>query len=225
MSEDTPDDDQPQFAEVVHTTEELNTLLEEKAPNWRYAAFVSVLVQRREAAKPRVRDHLFAFAKPTGERVRDSMEVGQFVIDALRDFDQIAQHINDFMKSPAFVAIMCSPHDEASADAESVYHAGMRLMDLYERYLALSERARGVAASSEYADVLNNTARLANAGIDGYHHFIDRFVDRVAEMPALLLAAGGGDIQGEPIVLKIDTDQELLDSIVRQLQSIADDAA
>jgi hypothetical protein len=219
----TSDDDQPRFAEVVHTTEELHDLFEVKAHNWRYAGFVSVLVQRRESAKGRVRDHMFGYAKPTGERARDGREVGQFVIDSMEDYAQLARQITDFMLSDGFVAIMSSPHDEASADTESVYHAGMRLMDFYDRILTSSERARGLAASSEYADLLNNVALLSDSGIDGFHRFIDEFVRRVAEMPAIMLAAGGGDVQvrGEPMVLEIESPSELIETIGEQLRALA----
>jgi hypothetical protein len=64
------------------------------------------------------------------------------------------------MRSPAFVAVVCSPHDEATADTESVFQAAMRLMDFYERFLVLAERSRGLAAPSDYSDLLNNCARL-----------------------------------------------------------------
>jgi hypothetical protein len=221
MSLTPDDDDQPQFAEVVHTTDALNALFEAKAHNWRYAGFVSVLVQRRELVNSRVRDHMFGYAMPTGERARDGQEVGQFVIDSMHDYAQLAQQITDFMLSAPFVAIICSPHDEASADAEAVYHAAMRLMDFYDRILTFSERARGLAAPSEYSDLLNNVALLADSGIDGFHRFIDEFVERVAEMPALLLAAEGGDVQMESIVLEVESPTELIDSIVEQLRDVA----
>lgn len=184
-----------------------------------------MLVQRRDLVNSRVRDHMFGYAKPTGERARGGREVGQFVIDSMQDYAQLAQQMTDFMQSAAFVAIVCSPHDEDSADAEAVYQAAMRLMDFYDRILTFSERARGLAAPSEYADLLNNVALLSDSGIDGFHRFIDEFVERVAAMPAILLAAGGGEIQGEPIVLAIESPTELLDAIVEQLQRILDDVA
>ena len=85
--------------------------------------------------------------------------------------------------------------DEATADTESVFQAAMRLMDLYERFLVLAERARGLAAPSDYSDLLNNCARLPDTSLEGFHNFIDRFVGRVAEMPAILIAAGGGQVE------------------------------
>lgn len=222
---ETPDDgEQPRFAEVVHTQDELTELFEEKLPNWRYAGFVSVLVQRRAALQPRLRDHLLAYARPTGERVRDGVAVAQFAVDSLNDIEQILLQLTDFMRSPAFVAVVCSPHDEATAETEPVFQAAMRFMDFYERLLVLAERARGLAAPSDYRELLNNCARLPDTSLDTFHNFIDRFVERVAEMPAILIAAGG-EVEGEPMVLDFELDQELLDTIVEQVREIADDAA
>ena len=44
-------------------------------------------------------------------------------------------------------------------------------------------------------------------------------------MPAILIAAGFGEVEGEPMVLKIESDDELLETIVEQLRAIANDAA
>ncbi|OBK03149.1 hypothetical protein [Mycobacterium sp. 1245852.3] len=222
----TPDDEeQPRFAEVVYTQEELTALFEERARNWRYAGFVSVLVQRRAALQPRLRDHLLAFGRPTGERARNGREVAQFAIDLLNDMSQLIRQLNDFMLSPAFVAVVCSPHDEATAETQPVFQAAMRLMDLYERFLSIAERARGLAAPSDYSNLLTNCARLPDTSLDAFHNFIDRFIQRVAEMPAILIAAGFGEVKGDPIVLEIGSDDELLETIVEQIQAIANDAA
>ena len=66
---------------------------------------------------------------------------------------------------------------------------------------------------------------LADNGILGYHKFIGEFVDRVAEMPGILLGANGKHVQGPAICLTIESDEELLETIVRQLQAIADESA
>jgi hypothetical protein len=153
------------------------------------------------------------------------MEVAQFVIDSLHDVGQIAQQMTDFMRSPAFVAVFGDPTDEGTADAEGIMHAATRLMDFYERFLVLAERARGLAAPSDYADLLNNCARLADKGLQGYHKFIDKFVALVAEMPAILIAANGEHVELAPICLEIESDEELLETIVQQLRAIADEAA
>lgn len=93
-------------------------------------------------------------------------------------------------------------------------------MDFYDRILGFSERARGLAAPSGYADLLNNVAPLSDSGIYGYNRFIDEFVQRVAEMPAIVLAANGGDVQGEPIVLTFDSPTELIETIGEQMGAL-----
>lgn len=225
MPEAADDEEQPCFAEIVYTEEELAALFADKHHNWRWAGIVSVLVQRRAALQPRLRDHQLDYAQPTGERARDGMAVSQFVIDSLHDVGQLAEQLTDFMRSPAFAAVFGEPEDEATADPEGIRHAGNRLMDFYERLLALAERARGLAAPAEFRELLNNTAHVVDTSLDGFHKFIDEFVVRVEGMPALLLAANGEHVVAEPMVLHFELDQELLDEIVEQLREIADEAA
>ena len=51
----------------------------------------------------------------------------------------------------------------------------------------LAERARGLAAPSDYSDLLNNCARLPDTSLDGFHNFIDRFVESAAVSEATLI--------------------------------------
>ena len=55
--------------------------------------------------------------------------------------------------------------------------------------------------------------------------FVDQIVEGVAETPALLLAANGADIEGEPVAVTLELNQELLDTIIGQLRRILDDVA
>jgi hypothetical protein len=225
MSETPDEEKQPRFAEVVYTQDELTALLEEKAHNWRWAAFVSVLVQRRAALESRFRDHELRYASPTGERARDGMAVVQFAIDALRDFNQLAAQLTDFMLSPPFMAVFGERDDEDTADADGLVHTANRLMDYYERFLVFSEIARGLAAPTEYADLLNDCALMADCGFEGYHEFIDKFVALVGEMPAILIEANGQDVELEPIVLHLKPNDEVLSRIVARVRQISDSAA
>jgi hypothetical protein len=75
------------------------------------------------------------------------------------------------------------------------------------------------------ADLLNNCARLADNPVRGYDKFIDELVDRVAEVPEILLAANGEHVVGAPIYVTIESDDELVETIVRQLQAITDGSA
>jgi hypothetical protein len=65
---------------VAYTPEDLATLLADKLPCWRWAAFASVLVQRRAEVQSRLRDSQLGYGRPTGEHADSGVEVGRFVV-------------------------------------------------------------------------------------------------------------------------------------------------
>lgn len=58
-------------------------------------------------------------------------------------------------------------------------------MDLHDRALSLAERCRGVVAPREHALLLRDCGRVMDVPLDGYRRFIDEFVERVGELPAI----------------------------------------
>jgi len=213
--------DYEKTAAVAYTAADLDTLLAQKLPCWRWAAFASVLVQRRAAVQSRLRDNKLRYATPTGERADTGFQVGRFVIDRMDELLSLAKHVEDFMLTPAFVGVFGDPGDEGSADAEAIVHTAHRLMDYHDRFLAMAERCRGLAAPSEYAELLSDLARLLDVPLASYRTFIDDFVERVGEMPQMLHYAHGGTLELDPVVLRMDPDGALLNRITHGLSQIA----
>jgi len=138
--------DYPKTATIVHTQADLDTLLAEKPPCWRWAAFASVLVQRRDRLRSRLRDDQLGYAAPSGGRASGGAEVGRFVLDRMDEMIALIKHVEDFMLTPAFVGVFGEPGDESSADAEGIVHTANRLMDYHDRFLGMVERCRGFAS-------------------------------------------------------------------------------
>ena len=212
----------PQTAVIASTPEDLATLLAEKLPCWRWAAFVSVLVQRRVELESRLYDNQLGYAAPSGERAPGGTEVGRFVLDRMDELLTLAGQMESFMLTPAFVGVFGEPGDEGSADADGILHAANRVMDYHERFLGLAERCRGLAAPSRYAGLLRDLAHLMDAPLAGYRKFINEFAERVGEMPEMLHYARG-TIELDPVLLHIETDDKLLERISKQLNQIAAD--
>jgi hypothetical protein len=129
--------DYPKTATIVHTQADLDTLLAEKPPCWRWAAFASVLVQRRDRLRSRLRDDQLGYAAPSGERAAGGAEVGRFVLDRMDEMIALIKHVEDFMLTLAFVGVFGEPGDESSADAEGIVHTANRLMDYHDRFLGM----------------------------------------------------------------------------------------
>jgi hypothetical protein len=121
-----------------------------------------------------------------------------------------------------FVGEFGDPGDESTADADGILHVANRLMDYHERFLELAERCRALSAPSHCAPLLRDVGRLMDVPLAGYQAFIDEFVARVGEMPELLHYARG-TLEAATVELHMDTDDELLERITKQIKQIAVD--
>lgn len=207
-------------AEIVHTEKELIALLADRLPSWRYAAFVSVLVQRRAAVIGRIRDARMGFAQPSGPVFRTDTEAAVFFAAQLSELGDLIGQIDDVMSSAAFQEVFGSPHDGDSADANGIVHAAHRLMDYHDRLLSLSERCRAVRVPHDCRELQRDFALLTAVPLNGFTAFIEEFSDRVSEMADVARYATG-DVQLDPVQLRLSDDDEILQRISERLQEIS----
>jgi TIR domain len=214
-------DDEPKFAKMQMTQGGLVALLQERPHSWQWAAFASVLVQRRKAMETAMRDHRLGFAPSTGQRIDNFEALKTLVSNTVYDIEQVGAQINGFLLTDAFTSVFDSLGDE-TADADGIVHAATRLMDYYDRYLQLAQHVRGAAAPSKYRSVLDTCARFADEPLSGMEDFIRDYIAVVEALPERLIAAKGEDIQ-QPVQVRIHVDDELLEELLRQLKDIAQD--
>ena len=216
---DASDEVTPKVAAVAYTAGDLAKLVKEKPPCWRWAAFASVLVQRRAPLQARLRDSALGFTTSTGVRVHAGAEVKYFVTERMDELVQLVGQVESFMLAPAFVGMFGNPDDESTADADGILHIANRLMDYLAQFLELSELCRGVSAPSQYADLMRDCARLADVPLEGYRTFIVEFVERVGEMVELLGYAKGS-VEVDPVVLEMNVDDQLMARLTRRLKAL-----
>ncbi len=212
-----PSEQSSEVAAVAYTAADLTRLLSERRPCWRWAAFASVLVQRRAEVRWRLRDSALGFSEGPITRLGSGPEVRYFVTERMEEVAALVGQVESFMLTPAFVDVFGESDDEATADG--IVHTANRLMDYHERFLELSERCRGVSAPSEYSDLMRDLSAFANIPLDGYRTFIDDFVERVGEMPELLRYASG-TVEVDPVLLHMDDDGQLIERMARRLRAI-----
>lgn len=212
-----PPGDDLEVATVVHTPAELTAMLEEKLPCWRYAAFVSVCVQRRDAVAGRVRDARMGYATASGEVFSSDFDAGRFFTERLSEFTRLLDQIDGFMLSPAFQDVFGDR--EESADADGIVHAAHRLMDYHDQALALAERSRGAKVPLSCSDLQRDTGLLISKAVEGFYEFIETFTERLDEMADVARYATG-DVQLDPVTLSIDNDDALMNRITRRLEQI-----
>ena len=212
-----PPGDDLVVATVVRTPSELTSMLTDKPPAWRYAAFVSILAQRRAVVAARIRDARMGFARPTGEITGTDVEAGLFFSERLSDLSRLIGQIDGFMLSPAFQGVFGDR--EENADADGIVHAAERLMDYHDQMLALTERCRGVRVPWSCADLQRDMGLLTVIPVDGFETFIEDFTDRIAESADVARYATG-DVQLDPVMFSVVDDDDLLGRVSTRLQQI-----
>lgn len=215
QSADTPGDE-TRVAAIAHSAEELDLLLSERPREWRLAAFVSVLVQRLEEVRPRIRDCRLRYPAARGHYARNGREVARFVDDCLDDQYELARRLGSFIRAPAFMEVL----DDSTADADGIVHVANRLMDFHERFLELAERCRDVSAPSAYSGLLSDCSQLMDIPLEGFWAFIDELVDIVDEMPTVLRYSAG-DVDFGTVTLEIITDDRLYKRVEKQVRAAA----
>jgi hypothetical protein len=219
--DDDEAEDAPRFAEIQTTQEGLVSLLQERPQCWPWAAFVSVLVQRRKAMETAMRDHKLGFAPRTAERIDDHAALHELLQNTLYDANQIGQQLVGLVEAEAFVSVFGKEFDESTADPDGIVHAATRLMDLYDRYLQLAQRVQGASAHARYTNVLGTLAHIVDEPLAGMEDFINSYVAAVEAMPAQLIAAEGQNLR-KPIEMRIHMDEDLLDNLIRQFKDVID---
>lgn len=208
-----------EVATVVHSAAELDAMLNDKPPCWRYAAFVSVLVQRRAAVRSRLLDARTGFARPGGEVLPSGLLAGLFFTERLEELSQFVNRIDDFMTSDAFRETFGGMFDEASADAAGIVQTANRLMDYHDGLLSLSERCRSVSVPAECRSLQRDFGLLTVLPLEGFATFIDDFTDRVAEMGDVARFATGNVVL-DPVELGVRDGTGLLAKVSAQLRQL-----
>jgi hypothetical protein len=104
-----------------------------------------------------------------------------------------------------------------TADPDGITQCATRLMDLYERFLQLAERARGMSAPPEFVNALDSCARLVDRPLAGMDQFIDEYVAYVNGLAQLAADERESEVR-HVITLPIPAvSAELLAQLKRQL--------
>ena len=210
MSDDT--EETPAFAAVAYTPAQLDTLLLERPHEWRWAAFASVLVQRREAARS---------AKPSAarERVFNTRQLWDLAREVIYGTEALGEELCEVILRPEFMGAFGAKDSDAGADADAILHNANLVMDYYDRYVALGQRAETAAAPTDFVAALKNTAKVVDLPLAGMDEFIQHYVDVVRLMPPVILAARGKNLE-EPVPLKLHMDNDLMQRIIDQLNEL-----
>ena len=160
-------------ANIVHTPELLDRLLQEKPDCWPLAAFASVLFQRWAAVEDRRVQQVLATCPLTGKRLRSGRAVARFVAQHIRDVDELWRQLQGFMAEPSFMAVFGHQGDECTADGPGIVRIAHRLADFYVRLLEMAEECQSCSVPDQYAELIHECTQLMNLPLRDFGEFLD----------------------------------------------------
>ena len=185
-----PDEKAATIAKIATTKEALDALFAERPPLWRWAAFTSVVVQRRNNVQPRLRTCALGYQPKTGT----PMAGGQYsavAVRAMQDIADLVTQLEQFMLSPGFTGALKSFSESDGAEPDAILHIANRLMDYHESFLTEAERCLQTPVETDVIMFVQDMGAFTMCPLAGYEQFIEAMCSRFAEGQEIVPYADG----------------------------------
>ena len=205
--------DNPEVAHVATTAAGIAELKANKPQFWQWALFTSVLLQRREAVRDRLRTCSLGY-QPTGEPMNPrtyAMLMAQLLLDSF----ELLRRAEQFMASPGFRAAFGYDGARDEADPDAIAQMANKLMDHHVELLEKAEVCMVIGVDSDAVGLARDTYAYFLHPLVDVDTFIATLCDRVAQVQELAPYLKD-DIELEPAVLDIDPPDGLVDAITAQ---------
>lgn len=210
-------------AQVATTQEALSRLIADKPAAWPWAVFTSVLLQRRSAVQARLRAFVSGYQPRPGVPPISGQEYTQTVGQALTTISDVAEQIDQFMLSPAFLGAFGDDRKDgddssADADADAIVGVANRLMDYHESFLLQAEKCVQTPVESDAYVFVQDASAFVLIPLVGFEQLISTLCVRVGEAQELLPYAGGSTIQLDDVYVRLSVPDGLVERIAAQVQ-------
>lgn len=209
----------PEIAEVARTREGLDKLLADRLPLWRWAAFASVLVQRRNTVQPRLRDCALGY-QPRSGMSHDGRHYSALAYQVMQQVADLVTQLEQFMLSPGFTGALKSFSVDDGAEPDAILHIANRLMDYHESFLAQAERCLQTTVDRDVIVFVQHMGAFTMCPLAGYEQFIETMCGRIAEGHDLLPFAQG-TVQLDDVQLAISLPDGLAQRITAHIKEFS----
>ena len=212
-----PDEKASMIAAVATTKEGLTRLIADKPPAWPWAVFTSVVVQRRNAVKNRLRAVVSGYQPRPGLPPITGKAYSGIAYHAMNTISGLVQQLEQFMLSPAFKGAF-GDGAEVGADSDAIVSVAKRLMDYHDALLAQAETCLQTPVGSDAFVFVQDMGAFTLCPLVGYQQFITTMCARIGEAQDLLPYTSGGDVIGlDDVHLAMTLPDGLTDRIVAHI--------
>lgn len=213
-----PDEKSSIIAQVATTREALARLTADKPHAWPWALFASVLLQRRNAVGPRLRNVVSGYQPRPGMPRHSGRAYSRIARQSMTAIGDVLSQIEQFLRSPAFNGAFGEIGEEKSADSEAIESVANRLMDYHEALLVQAENCVQTPVEPDVMVFVQDMGAFTLLPLMGYQRFIETMCARVGEAQDLLPYSKGGVIQLEDVTLEADIPDGLMPKILEQFK-------
>lgn len=210
-----------EIAAVAETPEQLQSLINNKPQYWIWAAFASVLVQRKNALQPLLNAHRDSVTPAPRRRMGTTDELRLLAAEVSDEVVRLAENFTLYMNAPPFQRLFtdCDLYDEPSPAI--ITRVAATVIDFYEANLLLARDTRRVQVDAKYASIIEDTAHLIDRSLETVDDLITKLVGYIDMLPDLARAATNETPQRLPLELDLDPyDEDRLDRIYQQLDAL-----
>ena len=175
-----PDEKAATIAKIAPTKEALDRLFADRPPLWRWAAFTSVVVQRRNNVQPRLRTCALGY-QPTAGTPIAGRQYSAIAVHTMQSVADLVTQLEQFMLSPGFTGALKSFSEKDGAEPDAILHIANRLMDYHESFLTEAERCLQTPVETDVIVFVQDMAAFTMCPLAGYEQFIEAMCSRFAE--------------------------------------------
>jgi hypothetical protein len=175
-----PDEKAATIAKIAPTKAALDRLFVDRPPLWRWAAFTSVVVQRRNSVQPRLRTCALGYQPKPGTPLA-GRQYSAIAVDAMQDVADLVTQLEQFMLSPGFTGALKSFSEADGAEPAAILHIANRLMDYHESFLTEAERCLQTPVETDVIVFVQDMGAFTMCPLAGYEQFIQTMCSRFAE--------------------------------------------
>jgi len=214
-----PDPKAVTVAEVATTKDALARLIADKPKAWTWAAFTSVLVQRRNAVQKRLRAVVSGYQPRGGAFPLSGNAYSVMAFESMNAIVDLVRQMEQFMLSPAFKGAFGGDTGDGGPDSDAIVSVAKRLMDYHDALLGQAEICLQTPVNSEAFVFVQDMGAFTLCPLVGYQQFITTMCARIGEAQELLPYTSDGDVIAlDDVNLAIDLPDGLMEQLMAHIK-------
>jgi hypothetical protein len=216
---DSGDEEGPSLFQIPTTDEEQDQIVREQPDWWEFRLYAGVLMQGRIGLEDKWHDHELRL--PSGSMREPSESATDFLSRQTGAMGRHVDVLNRLFDPDVLEQAFGAPG--VAGDSKRIIHIARGVTQTYESMMDWASGLRSTSVPSEYNELLELTARMADGPIRQIREFIQLVADQIARIPVLLKEAEAqGATSESPMALTLTLHVALDEENQKELHAAVD---